>query len=51
MKYDYVQDNGNDILSAAQQAEILARDKEYEAGEAKTYSIDEIVAYFTISEK
>ncbi|HEY9533333.1 MAG TPA: hypothetical protein VIQ77_02320 [Mucilaginibacter sp.] len=51
MKYDYVQDNDNDILPAAQQAEILARDKEYEAGETKTYSIDEIVAYFNINEK
>ena len=39
------------ILSEAQQQEILARDKEYEAGETKSFSLHEIIAHFNITEK
>jgi len=51
MKYDYSQEDEIFILSEAQQNEILERDREYEAGEAETYSIDEIIAHFNIKEK
>ncbi|HZY35446.1 MAG TPA: hypothetical protein VFE53_02290 [Mucilaginibacter sp.] len=51
MKYDYSQEDETLILSDAQQKEILERDREYEAGETETYSIDEIIAHFNIKEK
>jgi len=51
MKYDYSQEDEALILSEAQQKEVLERDREYEAGETETFSIDEIVAHFNIKEK
>lgn len=51
MKYDYFRDNDTIALSEAQQKEILERDREYEAGDAKTFSIDEIITHFNIKEK
>ena len=30
---------------------ILQRDREYEAGEAKSYSLDEVIAYFNVAGK
>ncbi len=51
MKYDYSQEDEALILSEAQQKEILERDREYEAGETETYSIDEIIDHFNIKEK
>ncbi|MDB5156462.1 MAG: hypothetical protein JWR50_1169 [Mucilaginibacter sp.] len=51
MKYDYVrEDKENSLLSTAQQEEVLNRDKEFEAGETETYSLDEIIAHFNIKE-
>lgn len=48
MKYEYVKE---DIaLSAEQQKEILERDREFEAGRTKIYSLDEIIAHFNIKE-
>ena len=51
MKFDYSQEDETLVLSEAQQKEILERDREYEAGETETYSIDEIIAHFNIKEK
>jgi len=51
MKYDYSQEDEALILSEAQQKEVLERDREYEAGETETFSIDEIVAHFNSKEK
>jgi len=51
MKYDYSLEDEAFILSEAQQREILARDKEYEAGETETFSIDQIITHFNIKEK
>jgi len=51
MKYDYSQEDEALILSEAQQKEVLERDREYEAGETETFSIDEIVAHFNGKEK
>ncbi|HWZ05225.1 MAG TPA: hypothetical protein VNX40_16520 [Mucilaginibacter sp.] len=51
MKYDYSQEDDTFVLSEAQRKEILERDREYEAGETETYSIDEIIAHFNIKEK
>jgi hypothetical protein len=51
MKYDYSREDEAFFLSEAQQKEILERDREYEAGETETYSIDEIIAHFNIKEK
>jgi hypothetical protein len=50
MKYDFIRDSENMILSEAQQQEILERDRQYESGETETYSLDEIIAYFDIKE-
>jgi hypothetical protein len=51
MKYDYTREEETFTLSEAQQKEILERDREYEAGETKSYSLDEIIAHFNIKEK
>ena len=51
MKYDYSREDETYVLSEAQQKEILERDREYEAGETETYSIDEVIAHFNIKEK
>lgn len=51
MKYDYSREDETFVLSETQQKEILERDREYEAGETETYSIDEIIAYFNVKEK
>lgn len=51
MKYDYFKDSDSVSLSEAQQNEILERDREYEAGETKSYSLDEIITHFNIKEK
>jgi hypothetical protein len=39
------------IISEEQKNEILERDREYEAGEAKSYSLDEILIYFNMLEE
>jgi hypothetical protein len=46
MKYDYTRDDETITLSGAQQEEILERDRLYEAGEMKSYSLDEIITHF-----
>jgi len=51
MKYDYIKDNGALILSEEQQQEILERDRQYEAGEIETFSLNEIIAHFNIKEQ
>ena len=51
MKYDYTKEYEPAILSKEQQEEILERDRLYEAGQMKSYSLDEIIAHFNISEK
>jgi len=51
MKYDYSREDETLVLSEAQQNEILERDREYEAGETETFSIDEIIVHFNIKEK
>ena len=51
MKYDYSQEDETLVLSEAQQKEILERDREYEAGETETYSIEEVIAHFNAKEK
>jgi hypothetical protein len=51
MKYDYSREEETFVLSESQQKEILERDREYEAGETETYSVDEIIAHFNIKEK
>lgn len=51
MKYDYSREDEAFVLSEVQQKEILERDREYEAGETETYSLDEIIAHFNIKEK
>ena len=51
MKYDYSQEDETLVLSEAQQKEILERDREYEAGETETYSIEEVIAHFNVKEK
>jgi len=51
MKFDYVKDDESVILTDEQKREILERDREYEAGETETYSLDEVIAYFNIKEK
>jgi len=50
-KYDYTKDSNHSILSEAQQLEILERDRQYEAGETESYSLDEIIAHFNLKEK
>ena len=39
------------IISEEQKSEILERDREYEVGKAKSYSLDEIIIYFNILEE
>ncbi|MEP6613696.1 MAG: hypothetical protein ABJA76_17465 [Mucilaginibacter sp.] len=51
MKYDYATEDESFLLSDAQQQEILERDRQYEAGEAENYSLNEIIAHFNIKEK
>jgi hypothetical protein len=51
MKYDYTKEYEINILSEAQQQEVLERDRQYEAGETKSYSLDEIIAYFDLKGK
>jgi hypothetical protein len=51
MKFDYSKDEKFFVLSSAQQEEILKRDRQYEAGEATVYTLDEIVNHFGIKEK
>jgi hypothetical protein len=51
MQYDYSKEDDTFVLSEAEQKEILERDREYEAGETETYSIDEVIAHFNIKEK
>jgi len=51
MKYDYARQDEALLLSDAQQQEILERDRQYEAGEAQSYSLDDIIAHFNIKEK
>jgi len=50
MNYDYTCEQENFVLSEAQQHEILERDRAYEAGETKSYSLDEIISHFNIKE-
>ncbi len=51
MNYEYTRDNEIFILSEVQQQEILERDRQYEAGETKSYSLDEVIAHFNLKEK
>jgi hypothetical protein len=51
MKYDYTRETETFMLSEAQKQEILERDRQYEAGETESYSLDEIVAHFNIKDK
>ena len=51
MKLDYTKEDSLTILSEAQQQEILERDRQYEAGEMKSYSLDEVIAHFNIGRK
>lgn len=51
MHYDYIRDDNTFILSDAQQQEILERDKLYEAGEMKSFSLEEIVTHFNLQGK
>jgi len=50
MQYDYAKDDDAIMLSDSQKQEIIERDKQYEAGQAETYSLNEIVAHFNIKE-
>ena len=47
IKYNYSREDETFVLSEAQQKEILERDREYEARETETYSIDEIIVLFS----
>lgn len=51
MKYEYTMENELSILSEAQQQEILERDGLYEAGQMKSYSLEEVITHFNIKEK
>jgi hypothetical protein len=51
MKYDYTREAETFVLSEAQEREILERDRQYEAGETETYSLDEIIAHFNLNKK
>ncbi|MFI5162698.1 MAG: hypothetical protein ACHQHN_15570 [Sphingobacteriales bacterium] len=51
LKYDYFRDDDATALSEAQQQEILERDRQFEAGESETFSLDEIIAHFNIKDK
>ena len=48
MKFDYTQADDNLMLSLKQQQIILDRDQQYEAGEAETLSLDQVIAHFGI---
>ena len=50
MKYDYTRARET-IMSEAQQLEILKRDRQYEAGEAESHSLDEIISHFNLKGK
>jgi hypothetical protein len=45
-----MQINDTAILSEAQQHEILERDRLYEAGETESFTLEEIINYFSIKE-
>jgi hypothetical protein len=51
MKYDYIKKSETAFLSQAQEQEILERDRAYETGEMKSYSLNEIITHFNIKEK
>lgn len=51
MKLDYTKEDSLTILSEMQQQEILERDRQYEAGEMKSYSLDEVITHFNIGRK
>lgn len=49
MKYEYVQANDDAaILSPAQQQELLERDREFEAGEIETYTLEQVLNHLGI---
>jgi hypothetical protein len=48
MKYEYAQVEDAVIITQNQQQEILMRDKQYEAGETETYTLDEVINHFGI---
>jgi len=50
MKYEYTHDEDS-ILSKEQQLELLERDRQYEAGEIESFTLNEIIAHFDIKEK
>ena len=50
MKYEYTHDEDS-ILSKEQQLEILERDRQYEAGETESFTLNEIITHFDIKEK
>ena len=51
MNYEYITENNVTTLSEIQLLEILDRDRQYEAGEIKSYSLDEVIAHFNIGGK
>jgi hypothetical protein len=50
MKYEYTLADDAIILSPGQQQEILERDRQYEAGETKTYTLEQVINHFGIKE-
>jgi len=50
MKLDYIQAENDVLLSETQQQEILLRDKKYEAGEAETFTLNQVINHFGIKE-
>jgi hypothetical protein len=50
MKYDYSHADDAFFLSEAQQQEILDRDKQYEAGESETFTLNQVISHFGIKE-
>ena len=50
MKYEYAQADDAIILSESEQQEILERDRQYEAGEIETYTLDQVINHFGIKE-
>ncbi|SHN12856.1 hypothetical protein [Mucilaginibacter sp. OK098] len=49
-KYEYARDEDS-VLSKEQQLEVLERDRQYEAGETESFTLNEIIAHFDIKEK
>jgi len=50
MKYKYTDDEDS-IISKQLQLKVLKRDRQYEAGEAESFTLNEIIAHFDIKER